>query len=688
MVFANPVLLFGLFALAIPILIHLFNFRRYRKIYFTNVRFLAAIRQETRKRSELKQLLILLSRLLAVASLVLAFAQPYIPSPLQQKKLSGQQAVSIYIDNSFSMEATNSYGTLLETAKSKALEIAGACQPSDQFLLITNDAGSRFNQTVSREEFMDLVKEVGLSPVSVPMSTIILRQKEALDRTKTLNRALYLISDFQRATTDLALLPPDSVNSYLLFPLIPGKRNNLSLDTAWFESPVQQPAQQSVLKVRVRNAGDEAVEKVPVKLTVNGQPKAVASIALEPGSETGISLSFTNEAGGYQTGTVEIMDYPVVFDDKLFISYELVSSLPILAIHGGAESPYLNALFGDDSTFMIDNEAVKRLDYSSLSRYRVILLDGLVDISTGLSQELTRYARNGGELIIFPAPAINPESYRSFFAGLGLPAFAETDTAARRVDGLNTESTLFFDVFEKNASGKVILPENVDLPIVFLHYRLSGTAKGAGEVLMRLENGDPFLSAWFLGKGRIYLFTAPLDPRMTNFPRHPLFVPVLVRMALLSKTRQQLFWYTGQNEPLEITGDTLSNRAVYKLKKEGGSFEIIPEVRNTGPSLLLFPHEQVREAGIYSVERNGLKVNLFAFNFNRAESDPSLLTGEEITSILNKDRIRYFTLLKDNKTPVSKQVKELQQGKPLWKLFLLVTLLFIATEIAIIRIIR
>lgn len=688
MAFTNPAFLFGLFALAIPILIHLFNFRRYRKIYFTNVRFLAAIRQETRKRSELKQLLILLSRLLAVASLVLAFAQPYIPSPLQQKKMSGQQAISIYIDNSFSMEATNSDGSLLETAKSRAIEIAGACSPSDQFLLVTNDAGSRYNLPVSREEFIDLVKGIELSPVSVPLSTIVLRQKEALDRTRAMGRTLYLVSDFQRATSDLASLPPDTVTSYLLLPLEPGKRSNLSLDTAWFDSPVQQPGQPSVLKIRVRNNGEKAVEKIPVRLTISGQPKAVASVALEQGAGTEISLSFTNEAGGSQSGTLEIMDYPIVFDDKLFLAYDLVSSLPILAIHGGDESLYLNALYGSDSTFILTNAQVKKLDYSSLSRYRVILLNGLGDISTGLSRELTRYARNGGELVIFPGGAVNPDHYGLFFAGLGLPLPAERDTSAKRVDFVNTESTLFSDVFEKNAAGKVVLPENADLPTAFFHYRLSGPASETGEVLMRLENGDPFLTAFYPGNGRVYLFASPLDPSMTNFPRHPLFVPVMVRMALLSKTRQQLYGYTGQSEPVEITGDSLSSRTIYKLKKTGSPFEVIPEVRNTGPSILLFPREQVREAGIYTVERNGLVISRCAFNYNRAESDPSLLTREEITSILSKDRIRYFALLKDNKSPVSKQVKELRQGQPLWKLFLLIALFFIATEIAIIRLIR
>ena len=139
MQFVNPLFLIALSAISIPIIIHLFNFRKYKKIFFTNVRFLAEIKQESKKRSELKHLLILLMRILATACLVIAFAQPYLSSPLQQKKLAGRQAVSIFIDNSFSMDALATNGKLVDVAKSKALEIAAAYKPSDLFQLLTTD---------------------------------------------------------------------------------------------------------------------------------------------------------------------------------------------------------------------------------------------------------------------------------------------------------------------------------------------------------------------------------------------------------------------------------------------------------------------------------------------------------------------------------------------------------------------
>ena len=138
MQFLFPGFLAALGFLAVPIIVHLFNFVRYKKIYFSNVRFLKEVKEETQSRSRLKHLLILAARLLAIFFLVFAFAQPFIPAKNAIVK-EGTKAVSIYIDNSFSMAALGKNGTLLDEAKKDALDILKAFGPTDKFQLLTND---------------------------------------------------------------------------------------------------------------------------------------------------------------------------------------------------------------------------------------------------------------------------------------------------------------------------------------------------------------------------------------------------------------------------------------------------------------------------------------------------------------------------------------------------------------------
>ena len=116
MQFLYPNFLWALAALAIPIIIHLFYFRRFKKVAFSNVKFLKEVKEETSMRSRLRNLLVLLARCLAVAALVFAFAQPFIPSA--REVLTGRKAVSLFVDNSFSMGAES------DSAKTAASAIA------------------------------------------------------------------------------------------------------------------------------------------------------------------------------------------------------------------------------------------------------------------------------------------------------------------------------------------------------------------------------------------------------------------------------------------------------------------------------------------------------------------------------------------------------------------------------------
>ncbi|MEO6630783.1 MAG: BatA domain-containing protein, partial [Mucilaginibacter sp.] len=178
--FLYPVFLFALLTLAIPIIIHLFNFRRYQKVYFSNVQFLKDVQEQQSHRRNLKERLILASRLLALIFLVLAFARPFIPGK-NAANAGKQQAVSIFVDNSYSMQTLNREGTLLDEAKRRAKEIASAYSINDSFQLLTQDFEGKHQRLLSRDEFDDAVDAVKISPQSRSLQQIISRQQSLLD---------------------------------------------------------------------------------------------------------------------------------------------------------------------------------------------------------------------------------------------------------------------------------------------------------------------------------------------------------------------------------------------------------------------------------------------------------------------------------------------------------------------------
>jgi len=688
MEFLNPYFLFAFGALAIPVLIHLFNLRRYRKEYFTNVRFLSNIQLETRKSSRLKQLLILVARLLAVSCLVLAFSQPFIPSHLQNNRKSGYRAVSIYIDNSYSMDATGTEGKLLDLARKRASEIVSAYKSSDIFQLVTNDFEGKHLPFLSREEFLGLLREVKITHNSVNLHEIIRRQNDIFARQNESNRIQYLISDFQKSTADFENLRPDSLTNYILVPVVSIKQNNLFVDSVWFATPAHRLGQAVNLKVRIKNCGSDKLEKIPLRLTVNNVQKSVTSFTTDPGQSTEISLPYTEDKNGFQLGRLDITDYPVVYDDMFYFTYNIAGSLNILSIYGKSANPCLQSLYASDSVFSFSSSQSDNVKYTSLSNQNLILISGMDELASGLASELTRFLEKGGSVCVFPPENPSKQSFNAFLTSVGAPVLGNQDTVKQRVASLDIENELFMDVFEKNASGKISLPDNVDLPVAQKYYLLSGGSSNQPSVLMRLQNGSPFLISSNVGKGKLYICASPLDRSFTNFQQHLLFVPVMFRMAFLSENQSSLYYIIGRNESIDLPSDTVSEKNMVKIKELNNTFEFIPEVRTSGQQMQVFVHSQVNEAGWYNVFRGSKPLTSLAFNYDRKESDINCLTFKEIESNIKKYNLRNLIVLKPSGLPFASQVERINMGFPLWKWFIILALVFFGAEIIIIRIFR
>jgi hypothetical protein len=260
-----------------------------------------------------------------------------------------------------------------------------------------------------------------------------------------------------------------------------------------------------------------------------------------------------------------------------------------------------------------------------------------------------------------------------------------TDTAHINVSDLNTESLIFRDVFERDASGKITLPDNADLPRVNHHYILSRATKSATEDLMKLQNGQAFLTVTKAGKGQVFLSAVPLDDKASNFPKNSVFVPVLYKIAILSVPSYPLFYSLSADNGIEIENDSLKNQEVYKIKKIGSDFESIPETRSNGTVTRIFPHDQIREGGLYNIMEGSRIDQGVAFNYDRRESDLRCYSADEVSAMLKRSDVKYFAVLKGKQASLAKQIHDINQGTPLWKYFVIGVLAFLLAEIIIIR---
>jgi hypothetical protein len=670
MQFLYPTFLFALAALAIPIILHLFYFRRFKKVYFTNVRFLKEVKEETSARSKLRNLLVLAMRLLALAFLALAFAQPFLPAQDAEVK-QGRKAVSVYIDNSFSLSQDV---PLLDKARQRAREIVSAYGLEDQFQVLTNDFEGRHQRLVSQEDVLGLIDEIAISPATRPLSLVLGRQRQALNTGLSEIHVAYLISDFQRNIVDFAALR-DTTMEINLVPLQAVRERNVSIDTAWFEAPTQLLNQTNALVARVKNHSNEAVDNVRLSLRHEGQTKPIRALSLAPGAAVYDTVNITILRTGWHEAELSVTDYPVQFDDTYFFTFLVAEEIPVLAIHEQAPNRYLTAAFASMPSFRLVHQDSRNLNYADFGNYRLIVLNNLRGVSSGLAFALRQFVNDGGNLLIFPHQEANIEEYRALLAAFPANELLRFEDQARVVGEVNTEEFVFRDVFENKSA-------NLRLPSTKGNFRQSEFGVRKEERLLTYRDGASYLSKYQLGLGNLYLCAAPLDEELNDLARNgEIFIPMLNRMAISSRRSQQIAYVIGRDEVVEADHQTTSAEMVYKLK--GPDEEFIPEQRIVGNKVYLSLGGEVMAAGIYDLFLQPQEVLArFAFNYDRAESDLSYYSPVELRA---EAAGAYNVIEVADAATLSARIEARSQGTPLWRWCLILALLFLAAEALLLR---
>ena len=670
--FLSPGFLFALLAIAIPIIIHLFNFRKFKKVYFSNVRFLKFVQIQTSSRQHLKDRLILASRILALTFLVFAFARPYIPNP-EQKNAYQQQVVSIFIDNSYSMEAVNKEGTLLDESKRRAKEIASAYSLNDKFQLLTNDFEGKFQRLLNYDEFLTAVDEIKISSANRDLSQIIRRQEDVFIKEPNSRKTVYIISDFQDNILPTAPVQADTSVAVRLVRLQSNSQPNISIDSIWFASAIHKPGDSEQMVVKLRNNSNEDAENIPIKITINKQQKAIGSLSIEPRATANDTLSFSGLKAGWQEGEIEITDFPVVFDDRFYFSFNVQQSIPLLIINGGPENEYLNSVYRSDVFFNVTNVSSGNINYAGLNSYPFLILNEVGQISEGLVQQLREYVNKGGSLMIYPELESNQEGLKKLLQTLGTDFPAEVVTVETKVTSMNLQHPIFKGVFEN-------VPQNLDLPVAKKFLRYTTQNNTTKQSILEFPGRGTFFSEYRLGRGKIYLSAVPLTAETSNFARHSVFVPIMYQTALLSLQDQNLFHKLNRDQVIELPKLTLNANQTLKLRKD--KFEAIPDLRQNENVSQLYVADQVREIGNYQLLKNDSLLAILSFNDAGPESNLNYASDRVIKAKFPGQKIDLIT-----PKPGSMQgaVQSINQGTSLWKLCIILALLFLAAEILLIR---
>ena len=638
MQFLHPEYFYALPALLIPIFIHLFQLRRFKKYAFTNVALLQKLRFQTRKSSQIKKWLVLILRLLAIACIILAFTHPYFSN---QKATDNTSETVIYLDNSFSMQALGANGPLL---KRGIQDIIDGIEETKEISVFTNDNSY---ESTTLKNLKNKLLNINYSQDQLSLNNVILKGTSLFSNSKSSLKTLLVASDFQKHNQNL-LTVIDTTIKVVFVPLKPLNTANDYIDTISIESSL--------------NSNTE----INVTAKTNDKNKDSIAVTLFEGNKK-IGKSILEKAKGYQTsfevqtkkgfkGKFSIEDSQMYYDDNFYFSIPKTSKISVLAINDQTSATFLSKIYTKDE-FVFKNQDYKTLDFSEIKNNNLIVLNGINNISLALKNSLKDFMNSGGIVLMIPGSKGDVLSYNQLISTQTKHSLKPLKLQEKSITGIEFNHTVLKDVFKTKVS-------NFQYPSVKSYY----TVTASSNKILTFEDQQAFLSQF----NSLFVFTASLDAVNSNFKNSPLIVPTLYNIGRLSLRNLPLQYWTGEKNTFDLKVN-LQKDHILKLSRNKEEF--IPLQSNFNSKVQITTDEMPNEPGHYAVLKNSDTITHISYNYNRKES---LLIYDNLLDIEG-------VIINNSLNIALKNINSEANVMRLWKWFIIFALILLAFEMLILK---
>ena len=641
MQFKHPEILYFLFLLVIPILVHLFQLRRFKTVYFTNVKLLKELQTQTRKSSKIKKWLLLVTRLLLLTCLIIAFAQPYFKHQNTTKK--GNELI-IVLDNSFSMQAKGPKGELLKRSIQELLE---ELPENQSFSLLTN------TELYWDTDIKSIQKELqNLDYSALPFQLdYLLNQVEI--KKKLVPKDYIIITDAIQAESKKAIELAQNNSVYFIQP----KAENLSNVSIQNVAISQVMDQFYELKINLQSFGSKKRE---IPLSVSSSEKNLATTLVQidkPNTEIKLTIPKKDIQA-----TIHIEDQSLAYDNDFYLSISKPEKVALLAIGSLSQNNFLDRIFTAEE-FHFKSTELKSLDYNQIENQEAIVLNELDDLPLALGTTLKAFYEKGGTIILIPNKNNNPSTLNNFVANFGSLKYGMLSSTEKQITTINFSHPIYQAVFKNKVT-------NFQYPKVKSSFGLSGNT-----AVLQYEDQSIFIGSSTNQLGNFYAFAAPINKQNSNFQNAPLIVPTLYNMGQ-NQSKTGINAYTiGENQSLLLETVLTKDEAV-TIQNNDYSFIPLQQILNTKCKLTFGDYPE--KAGNYEVIKDDEFLKKISFNFARTESD--------ITAI-NSGIFDTFTKVNNIATVLNDLASE-RSSSEIWKWFLFGTLLLLCTELLIQKLIK
>ncbi|MFV8372804.1 BatA domain-containing protein [Flavobacterium sp. LB2P74] len=640
--FKHPETLYFLFLLIVPILVHLFQLRRFKKEYFTNVRFLKALSIQTRKSSKIKKWLLLASRLLLLTFIIIAFAQPFFES---KDSKNANNELYIILDNSFSMQAKGKKGELLKRAVQELLEET----PEEvNFSLLTNSE-NYWNTDI--KSVRGALQNLKYSATPFQLDNIMAKIKAHKSAFK---KDIVIITDAV-GLNEKQLKNSDATDSSLFIIPKAEQKNNVSIDSVFINKTLENFYE---ISVQISSYGDD-FSPIPISLFNENKLIAKTIVTLDTKKK---NLNFTIPKQAFH-GYFSIVDNGLTYDNTLYFSISKTKKTNIISIGEPAKSNFLSRIYTSEE-FNFSNFTLSALDYNKLEEQDAIVLNELDEIPQALATTLKSFVEKGGNLIVIPSATSSITNMNSFVSNFGKITFNSLENREKLITKINFNHPIFHTVFENKVT-------NFQYPKTKSSFALSSSSPAA----LSYEDQSVFLTSIANSVSAVAIFAAPINIENSNFQQSPLIVPTFYKMAMNNQNNGVNALIIGNNNP-HLTEASLNKDAILTVKGLDEQFIPIQQILNNKVKMTF--NDYPEQAGNFSIYNKKEWIENISFNYNRTESDLALPNENVLSDYKTIESIQsLFNTLQTDRT-----------DNQIWKWFVIFALLFLITEMAIIRFVK
>ncbi len=658
--FLYPSVLWALWLMAIPLIIHLINLHRHKVIYFSQTSFLKRVEKESRRTRKLNNLLLLLLRMLVIGFLVLAFSVPRMLD--ENKSVQGQSSsVVVFVDNSLSMQAENRNGNLLEQAKQYVIKRISTFPETTPVKIISHTG--IISEKINPQLVQGVMNNITYSATTISVHSLLQLLSPVEGTTQP---QIWIVSDMQENYWRSFFEMVDTSITIVPVQIDPDSPENVVIDTAWFDTPFRNAGIAQNLRVRITNRGTKFRSNIPVRLYLNDTLTSVQSIDLEQTETKNSSFTFSLGNVGWVRGRVEIDDYPIVFDNQYFFSY-YVNPVRHVVLVGDEEyyAPLLKlySVSGQISAHVVRHEY---LNPGLIDSASCILVRNPGQLSSGIAEYLHQSVISGTSLVLLIDETENFEAEGRFLQSYSLPQPGRTVKTSAMVNEINLQHYIFNRAVQSiDKDTKMPNIEKLRRFQQFIPY---------SEILMATDLKEPVLVARPIGKGMVFMATTEMM-KNREISKHPIFVPLFINVVQFAGSGVEPVFTLVSNQCFDVpVGDWSTNELpVLSLQPDG--IQIIPRFQLNRQSLSLCLHNQVQRSGIWMLQAKQGNIANIALNYSRLESVQGYL-GEE-------DQLRGLRNL--SKTDIPFEVNTEEPIFALWQILVALALICFVCELVILR---